>query len=153
MSRPRKAEGALAWVVVSESEREWIKTQVQSQGLSMSDAIREIITDLSRVDLRLYQAKPRRIAVAGSPKIYARCSPELLKRFHQAVPSHLGLGAIVREELLKRFGEPPEAEEKEEWAEGEATRCPNCGRHGTLFPRAERGDWYCCNCRYVIKGD
>ena len=135
-------------VAVSADERQWFKVQIIATGLTVSEVVRGIVADLARMPLKSYLISSRRL-FSGSSKISTKCSPELLERFHKAAPKGMGLSEAVREELLRRFGEPPILGEEDE-ADGEAdVPCPRCGLLKSCYRRAERGDWFCCNCRYT----
>jgi ribosomal protein S27AE len=148
---PTQREGqrkATISVAVSGAERQWFKMQINSRGLKVSDAVRGIVADLSRMPLKSYLISSRRL-FSGSPKISTKCSPELLEKFYKAAPKGMGLSEAVREELLRRFGEPPILGEEDEAEDSEDVFCPRCGPPRIMLPRAERGDLFCCNCRYT----
>jgi len=151
LATPAQREGqrkATISVALSAAERQWFKMQINAKGLTVSDAVREIVADLSRMPLKSYLISSRRI-FSGSPKISTKCSPELLERFYEAAPKGMGLSEAVREELLRRFGEPPILGEEDETEDAVKVLCPRCGPRKIMLPRAERGDWFCCNCRYT----
>ena len=139
-------------VAVSAAERQWFKMQINVTGLTVSEVVRGIVADLARMPLKSYLISSRRL-FSGSPKISTKCSPELLEKFYKAAPKGMGLSEAVREELLRRFGEPPILGEEDEAEDSEDVFCPRCGPSRIMLPRAERGDWFCCNCRYTTTRD
>jgi hypothetical protein len=140
-------------VAVSAQEREWFRLRIQAEGKTVVRVVREIAEGISkRVGMKSYLiSQPRQFA--GSPRITVKCSPDLIARAHRNLPHGLGLGAVIREELLRAYDEPP-APGEEDWGieDDSLVPCPRCGPPHVLLPRPERGDRFCCNCRYTTKG-